>query len=45
VEPVVVGEVTFAQWTADGVLRHPSWRGVRPDKSPADVAATPPAGH
>jgi bifunctional non-homologous end joining protein LigD len=21
----------------DGHLRHPSWRGLRPDKSPAEV--------
>lgn len=31
VEPVVVGEVTFAEWTASGHLRHASWRGVRQD--------------
>lgn len=37
VEPVLVGEVTFGEWTRDGRLRHPSWRGLRPDKGPADV--------
>jgi bifunctional non-homologous end joining protein LigD len=37
VRPVIVGEVQFGEWTADGRLRHPSWRGVRPDKSPEDV--------
>jgi bifunctional non-homologous end joining protein LigD len=37
VEPELVGEVTFSGWTADGRLRHPSWRGLRPDRSPADV--------
>lgn len=37
VEPVLVGEVAFTEWTGDGRLRHPSWRGLRPDKSPADV--------
>ncbi|MGJ9422981.1 non-homologous end-joining DNA ligase [Aeromicrobium sp. CF3.5] len=31
VEPVIVGEVTFAEWTASGQLRHASWRGVRHD--------------
>jgi bifunctional non-homologous end joining protein LigD len=38
VTPRVVGEVAFAEWTADGRLRHPSWRGLRPDKSADEVA-------
>ncbi|MBF4460483.1 ATP-dependent DNA ligase [Pseudoclavibacter sp. VKM Ac-2867] len=37
VAPVFVGEVEFAEWTTGGRLRQPSWRGWRPDKSPADV--------
>ncbi|MFI6364412.1 non-homologous end-joining DNA ligase [Nocardia sp. NPDC050630] len=37
--PTLVGEVTFTEWTSDGRLRHPSWRGLRPDKSPAEVKA------
>ena len=37
VRPLLVGEVEFAEWTASGRLRHPSWRGWRPDKSPAEV--------
>ena len=37
VEPRLVGEVSFGEWTADGRMRHPSWRGLRPDKSPAEV--------
>jgi bifunctional non-homologous end joining protein LigD len=37
VEPVLVGEVAFAVWTADGRLRHPSWRGLRDDLAPEDV--------
>ncbi|HST49929.1 non-homologous end-joining DNA ligase [Jatrophihabitans sp.] len=37
VEPVLVGEVGFGEWTPDGRLRHPVWRGLRPDKSVADV--------
>lgn len=36
-EPVLVGEVRYGEWTPDGHLRHPSWRGLRPDKSPDDV--------
>ncbi|MBB3085679.1 non-homologous end-joining DNA ligase [Geodermatophilus sabuli] len=37
VEPDLVGEVAFAVWTADGRLRHPSWRGLRDDIAPEDV--------
>jgi bifunctional non-homologous end joining protein LigD len=35
--PVVVGEVAFAEWTADRRMRHPVWRGLRPDIAAADV--------
>lgn len=37
VQPTLVGEVTFSEWTRDGRLRHPSWRGLRPDKSADEV--------
>jgi bifunctional non-homologous end joining protein LigD len=37
VEPQIVGEVAFGEWTREGRLRHPAWRGLRPDKSPAEV--------
>lgn len=37
VRPELVGEVRFAHWTEDGRMRHPSWRGLRPDKSPDEV--------
>ncbi|HWD62271.1 MAG TPA: ATP-dependent DNA ligase [Humibacter sp.] len=37
VEPTLVGEVEFAEWTKGGRLRQPSWRGWRPDKDPKDV--------
>lgn len=37
VDPALVGEVRFGEWTKAGRLRHPAWRGLRPDKSPADV--------
>jgi bifunctional non-homologous end joining protein LigD len=36
-EPVHVGEVRFSEWTAAGRLRHPTWRGLRPDKAASDV--------
>ncbi len=37
VTPQLVGEVAFTEWTSDGRLRHPSWRGLRPDTAPSDV--------
>jgi bifunctional non-homologous end joining protein LigD len=37
VEPTIVGEVVFSEWTREGRLRHPAWRGLRPDKSPDEV--------
>ncbi|WP_433274197.1 non-homologous end-joining DNA ligase [Actinosynnema sp. CS-041913] len=37
VRPELVGEVVYRQWTADGRLRFPTWRGLRPDKSPGEV--------
>lgn len=37
VEPRVVGEVAFRNWTPDGRLRHPSWRGLRADKAARQV--------
>ncbi|TFD61006.1 ATP-dependent DNA ligase [Cryobacterium suzukii] len=37
VRPTLVAEVEFAEWTATGRLRQPSWRGWRPDKIPADI--------
>jgi bifunctional non-homologous end joining protein LigD len=37
VTPDLVGEVVFAEWTPDGRLRHPAWRGLRPDKTPDQV--------
>lgn len=37
VTPERVGEVEFAEWTADGRLRQPSWRGWRADKDAGDV--------
>ncbi|WP_203135469.1 ATP-dependent DNA ligase [Microbacterium sp. JZ31] len=37
VRPELVGEVEFSEWTAGGSMRHPRWRGLRADKTPADV--------
>lgn len=37
VEPTLVGEVQFGEWTRDGRLRQPRWRGERPDKAPDEI--------
>jgi bifunctional non-homologous end joining protein LigD len=37
VRPELVGEVRYGEMTSDGRLRHPSWRGLRPDKGPGEV--------
>lgn len=37
VEPELVAEVRFAQWTHDGRLRAPVYEGLREDKEAADV--------
>ncbi|GAA3211263.1 ATP-dependent DNA ligase [Microbacterium terregens] len=36
--PELVGEVEFGEFTPGGILRHSRWRGLRPDKSPNEVA-------
>jgi bifunctional non-homologous end joining protein LigD len=37
VEPVLVGEIEYRVFTRDRSFRHPSWRGLRPDRDPAEV--------
>lgn len=37
VDPSLVAEVTFAERTSTGILRHPVWLGLRDDKSPDEV--------
>ncbi|MBL7255847.1 non-homologous end-joining DNA ligase [Actinoplanes sp. LDG1-01] len=41
VEPALIGEVAFRNWTPDHRLRHPSWRGLRTDRSPASIRRAP----
>ncbi len=38
VRPELVVDVEFTAWTRDGRLRHPSYKGLRDDVAPADVA-------
>ena len=37
VKPEVVAEVSFAEWTPDGSVRHASFEGLRTDKKPESV--------
>jgi bifunctional non-homologous end joining protein LigD len=37
VEPSLVAEIEFREWTNEGVLRAPSFKGLREDKSPREV--------
>ncbi|MEP7053923.1 MAG: non-homologous end-joining DNA ligase, partial [Actinomycetota bacterium] len=41
VEPKLVCEVEFTEWTGDGKLRHPAYKGLRDDKNPTDVIREP----
>lgn len=37
VKPQLVAEVEFTEWTPDGHLRHPSFKGLREDKSAREI--------
>jgi DNA ligase D-like protein (predicted ligase) len=37
VEPRLVAQVAFTEWTSDGKLRHPRFLGLRRDKAPEQV--------
>jgi len=37
IEPRLVCEVAFMEWTHHGHIRHASYQGLRPDKEPRDV--------
>jgi len=43
VEPVLVAQIGFAEWTGDGRLRHPRFMGLRRDKDARDVVRERPA--
>jgi len=37
VKPKLVAQVQFTGWTDNGILRHPSFQGLRDDENPIDV--------
>jgi bifunctional non-homologous end joining protein LigD len=43
VKPVMVAQVEFTEWTEDGRLRHPSFKGLREDKAASEVVRERPA--
>ena len=43
VKPALVCDVVFTEWTGDGRIRHPSFQGLRSDKSPREVRKEIPA--
>src|SRR5687768_6614175 len=42
VAPRLVAEVGYTELTAEGILRHPSFKGLRPDKDPETVVLEEP---
>ncbi|HYY51894.1 MAG TPA: DNA ligase D [Myxococcales bacterium] len=43
VEPRLVAQVRFTEWTHDGKLRHPAFQGLRADKKPEECVREKPA--
>ena len=37
IEPELVAEIKFAEWTKDNLLRQASYKGIRTDKNPKDI--------
>ena len=37
VEPELVAQVAFSEWTGEGKLRHPRYSGLRDDKDAGEV--------
>ncbi len=43
VRPELIAEVAFVEWTPDGKVRHPSFKGLRSDKPPRESVMEKPA--
>ena len=41
-KPQLVAEVEFMEWTADGLIRHSSFQGLREDKKPTEIVREEP---
>jgi bifunctional non-homologous end joining protein LigD len=41
VEPVLVAEFEFTEWTPNNTLRHPSFKGLRFDRDAGEVVREP----
>ena len=41
VRPELVAQIAFGEWTSEGILRHPSYLGLRDDKAAAEVVREP----
>jgi bifunctional non-homologous end joining protein LigD len=41
IEPRLVAQVRYGNWTADAIIRHASFEGLREDKSPEEVVYDP----
>jgi bifunctional non-homologous end joining protein LigD len=44
VRPELVAQLEFGSWTAEGLLRYPSFQGLREDRAPRSVVREPPEG-
>jgi DNA ligase D-like protein (predicted ligase) len=44
VEPELVAQIAFTEWTRDGKLRHPRFQGLRTDKPAREVVREEPSG-
>jgi bifunctional non-homologous end joining protein LigD len=42
IRPVLTCEVSYAELTSDGVMRHPSFKGMREDKNPDEIVKEKP---
>jgi bifunctional non-homologous end joining protein LigD len=41
VDPRLIAEIEYTEWTQGNTLRHPSFKGLRDDKEPTDVGRDP----